>query len=135
MWQRGITHAAAYHARHAHLRVPDHHVEPDGYRLGQFIVAQRMLYKRGTLAADRAAALEDLGMIWHPGTHRFNQGLAQARSYFQRHGHLRVPQTHVSRDGYRLGAWVHKQRANHRQGRLTPGRAAALDAISDTWRS
>ncbi|GAA3289608.1 hypothetical protein GCM10020218_058650 [Dactylosporangium vinaceum] len=33
MWQRGITAATAYHARHHHLQVPDEHTEADGYRL------------------------------------------------------------------------------------------------------
>ncbi|MFG2043935.1 Helicase associated domain protein [Dactylosporangium sp. NPDC048998] len=135
MWQRGITAATAFHARHSHLRVPDEHTEADGYRLGQFIVAQRMLYRRGTLTADRVAALEALGMIWNSREHRFNLGLAAASRYHRAHGHLHVPKEHQTNDGHRLGAWLSSQRTKLRQGRLPADRAAALDAISVTWRT
>jgi hypothetical protein len=134
MWERGISHTTAYHARHGHLRVPADHVEADGYRLGQFIVAQRMLRRRGRLAADRVAALEALGIVWHRGTHQFNQGLAHAATYHGQHGHLRMPASYITADGYRLGAWLKTQRASHRRGRLAADRTDALDAISTTWR-
>lgn len=134
MWQRGITAATALHQRHGHLKVPDDHVEADGYRLGQFLVAQRMLHKRGTLAAERVAALEALGMVWHRGDHRFQIGLAHARRYHDAHGHLHVPHSYHTPDGYRLGAWINKQRQNARTGTMPADRAAALDTISPTWR-
>jgi hypothetical protein len=130
MWQRGITAATAFHARHGHLRVPDDHVEADGYRLGQFIVAQRMLYKRGTLTPDRIAALEALGIIWNSRAHRFNVGLAAARRYHHTHGNLFVPNGYTTADSYRLGAWLQNQREKLRFGKLTADRIRALDEIS-----
>jgi superfamily II DNA or RNA helicase len=135
MWQRGITAARAYHARHGHLQVPDEHTEADGYGLGQFIVAQRMLYKRGTLAPGRIAALEALGIIWDYREHRFNVGLAAARRYHQIHRHLHVPTTHRASDGYRLGAWIQHQRNKLRTGRMPADRIRALDDLSPTWRT
>ncbi|GAA3302572.1 hypothetical protein GCM10020218_098370 [Dactylosporangium vinaceum] len=135
MWQRGITAATAYHARHHHLQVPDEHTEADGYRLGQFIVAQRMLYKRGSLAADRIAALEAVGMIWNNRTHRFNVGVAAARRYHQTHGHLHVPSAYRTGDGYPLGRWLAQQRRALRDGRMPTERITALDDLSPTWRT
>ncbi|WP_327007580.1 helicase associated domain-containing protein [Dactylosporangium sp. NBC_01737] len=134
MWQRGITAATAFHARNGHLQVPDEHTEADGYRLGQFIVAQRMLHKRGTLTADRVTALEALGIIWNSRDHRFALGLAAARRYHHTHGHLHVPTTYQTSDGYRLGAWLKQQRANLSNGTLTTDRSHALDTLSPTWR-
>ncbi|MDG4795030.1 DEAD/DEAH box helicase [Micromonospora sp. WMMD1082] len=134
MWRRGITAATAYHARHGHLRVPGGHVEADGYRLGQFIIAQRMLYKRGTLAPDRIAALEALGIIWGYREQRFNLGLAAAAHYHRAHGNLIVSNGYKTADGYPLGPWLKTQRAKLRAGQLAPDRIRALDEISPTWR-
>ncbi|WP_030442463.1 DEAD/DEAH box helicase [Actinoplanes subtropicus] len=133
MWQRGITHAAAYRTRTGDLQVPSDYVDADGYRLGQFIVAQRMLYRRGTLAADRINALEDLGIIWHRGTDRFMAGLAHAREYHRLHHTLRMIKA-TTFDGYRLGDWLATQRLKLRAGKLAEQRITALDEISPTWR-
>ncbi|MFY1674064.1 helicase associated domain-containing protein [Plantactinospora sp. WMMB334] len=130
MWQRGITAATNYHASHGHLQVPDNHVEADGYRLGQFIVAQRMLYKRGTLAPDRIAALEALGIIWNSREHRFNLGLSAAARYFQTHGDLIVPTEYRTPDGYPLSAWLKNQRAKLRASKLADHRIRARSTTS-----
>ncbi|MFI6273077.1 DEAD/DEAH box helicase [Micromonospora zamorensis] len=135
MWERGITHAVAYHTRHGHLRVPQHHKEGDGYRLGQFIVAQRMLRKRGTLAPERISALDAIDMLWDIRGRSFSVGLAHAHEHHHRHGTLRVPVSAASPDGYRLGNWLKDQRGRLRAGILSADRIAQLDAISTTWRS
>lgn len=133
-WQRGITAATAFYARHGHLQVPDDHVEADGYRLGQFIVAQRMLYKRGTLAPERITALEAAGMIWNSREHTFNRGLTAATRYYRSHGDLAVPNGYTTADGYRLGHWLKYQRTKLRAGKLTADQIRALDDLSPTWR-
>lgn len=135
MWQRGITAASAYYARIGHLQVPDNHVEADGYRLGQFIAAQRMLYRRGTLAPDRIAALEAVGIIWNSHEHRFDRGLAAAARHHRAHGDLIVSNGYQTADGYRLGPWLKQQRARLRAGKLPAGRIRALDDLSPTWRN
>ncbi|GIJ08409.1 Helicase associated domain protein [Micromonospora andamanensis] len=134
MWERGITHAIIYHAQHGHLRVPSDHTCPDGYRLGQFVVAQRMLRKRGTLAPERITHLDALGMMWDKREQAFAVGLAHARAYHQAHGTLRCSKATQSPDGYGLGAWLTKQREKLRTGTLSADRTATLDAISTTWR-
>ncbi|WP_158566428.1 DEAD/DEAH box helicase [Micromonospora craterilacus] len=135
MWDRGITHAVAFHAQHGHLRVLHDHTCDDGYRLGQFIVAQRMLRKRGTLTPDRIAQLDALGMMWDIREHTFTTGLHHARAYVDLHGTLCVSISTHTRDGYHLGRWLSKLRAKLRAGTLPPEWAVALDAISTTWRA
>lgn len=134
MWERGISHAIAYHARTGNLRVPSHYADADGYRLGQFIVAQRMLHRRGTLTTDRINALERLGMMWSRSAHSSATGLAHAREYHREHETLHTTTTTTSTDGYRVGAWLAQQRTKLRAGTLTEEHIAALDAISSTWR-
>ena len=134
MWERGISHAIAYHARTGDLRVPADYTDTDGYRLGQFIVAQRMLYRRRTLAAERITALEQLGIMWNRGVHSFATGLSYARQFHHLHQTLHTSRTTTSTDGYRIGAWLAHQRTKLRAGTLSEDHVAALDAISSTWR-
>ena len=134
MWERGISHAIAYHARTGNLRVPSHYVDADGYRLGQFIVAQRMLHRRGTLTTDRINALEQLGMMWSRSAHSFATGLTHAREYHREHETLHTTKTTTSGDGYRIGSWLAQQRTKLRAGTLTEAHRDALDAISLSWR-
>ena len=65
-WTRAFQAAAEYHAVHGHVNAPK------STALGAWIGRQRRQYRAGTLAPDRAAALEQLGIVWDP------RGLAQA---------------------------------------------------------
>ncbi|RNH99665.1 hypothetical protein EEZ25_21985 [Micromonospora aurantiaca] len=134
MWDRGISHAAAYRAEYGHLRVPADHTCPDGYRLGQFVIAQRMLRKRGTLSPARIAHLDNLDMMWDKRDHAFINGLAHARAHYDAHDTLSVTTSTRSPDGYRLGAWLQTQRAKLRNGTMPAENLQALDAITTTWR-
>ncbi|MFF9213982.1 MULTISPECIES: Helicase associated domain protein [unclassified Streptomyces] len=62
-----------------------------------------------------------------PRERAFQRGLAAARAYLQREGHLDVPQRHIEEiDGHqvRLGQWLSNLR--RRRSGLSPQRAAAL---------
>ncbi|MDX3458886.1 helicase associated domain-containing protein [Streptomyces sp. ME02-8801-2C] len=60
----------------------------------------------------------------------FQTGLAHARAYHQRHGHLAVPKEDVPH-GYQLGQWVANLRNRHT--RMPAHQAAALYALYPWW--
>ncbi|WP_309050447.1 helicase associated domain-containing protein [Streptomyces sp.] len=62
----------------------------------------------------------------------FDTGLAHARSYAARHGHLAVPRS-TNHHGYRLGTWLAHQRKRAANGRLPHHRAEALDVLDSWW--
>lgn len=62
----------------------------------------------------------------------FDTGLAHARSYAARHGHLAVPRGE-NHHGYRLGAWLIHKRQRAADGKLPHGRAEVLDALDPWW--
>ncbi|WP_435842953.1 Helicase associated domain protein [Streptomyces filamentosus] len=132
VWWEGLG-AAAYRDAHGHLDVPSRHLTPTGHRLGQWITNARQHHRKGWMPADRVAALDDLGMICDPEQHRFDTVLAAARAYRAAHGHLRVPHSHVTADGYRLGSALRSRRTRRRAGTLPADMIRALDDLGMIW--
>jgi hypothetical protein len=68
------------------------------------------------------------GMCFHRNGKREFEHLKE----FKKHrGHCRVSQLYNSSDGYRLGAWVNRQRAQIRN--LPPEQKAKLDMLGVVW--
>jgi superfamily II DNA or RNA helicase len=127
-----------YHREHATADVPHDYQAPGGQRLGRWLAWQRSEHARGTLAADRVTALEELGVTWSLHEAAFQRGLDYLDAYIAAHGHARVPSAYTAPDGYRLGRWL--ARTRWRRGSpgpqyapLTANEIAALDARGVTW--
>lgn len=61
---------------------------------------------------------------------------ALAKQYYEEHQNLLIPALYVTKDGYRLGRWIERQRANYHyhRYRLTDIQIAKLSAIHMEWR-
>ncbi len=132
IWQTGLTALRAFHAEHGHVRVPAGY-RTDTIDLVAWIETRRQDHRGGTLAAERAAALEALGVEWNPRGTRRAEGLAAAGDYYREHGNLRAPQSYRTPDGFRLGAWLHSRRKRFRAGTLDSEQAEALNQIDRGW--
>lgn len=105
------------------------------FPLGQWIADARRTYRRGALGRERAAQLDELGMVWSHFDVAFEEGLAAARGWAEEHGHLLPPVDAVWR-GAPVGVWVKNQRAAARRegpGALSEERREALEAIDASW--
>ncbi|MEY9840490.1 Helicase associated domain protein [Streptacidiphilus sp. EB103A] len=132
-WQQAYQHACAYRERHGNLDVPSVYVGPDDFRLGTWIGNQRRGRREDRLTADKIRALDDLGIVWDPLEAKWEQGLAEARTYKDRYMDLRVHARYESPSGYKLGGWIADQRKARAQGRLPQNRVEKLDAIGMAW--
>ncbi|WP_329834144.1 helicase associated domain-containing protein [Streptomyces sp. BE133] len=138
-WQQGLQAARRYHGEHGHLR-PSAGTVIDGTDLTVWLTRQRSAHRRGTLAPDRIAALDELGIDWTPGRgmadvrteEAWQNRLDDARHYHAAHGHLDPPAPTIV-NGRRLDAWLSVQRTRRNQGRLTPQQTAALDELAIRW--
>ncbi|MFR0359579.1 Helicase associated domain protein [Streptomyces sediminimaris] len=124
----GLAAAVRYRAEHGHLRVPADYEDAYGYRLGAFITGQRTAHRTGTLDPAWIAELEALGLIWDEHEAAWQGHLAAVEAYQAEHGHLAIP---AQAPG---GQFLADQRSLDRKGRLTPARAAQLDALDPDWR-
>lgn len=63
---------------------------------------------------------------------------AEAKIYFEQHGHLNVPKRYTTMEGYSLGEWLNTQRKVYfgkATGILTPDHIARLNKIGMRWES
>jgi predicted NUDIX family phosphoesterase len=132
-FQTNLCHLAAYKTKHGHVNVKKTEVTEAGFTLGEWLMKQRMAYKKGSLSPERAAALEDLGVIWDPFEEAFQTNLAHLAAYRGKHGHINVKQTEATEAGSALGTWLNKQRMAYKKGSLSPERAAALEDLGVIW--
>ena len=128
-WESDFGHLLSFVEREGHARVPQNHVERE-FKLGSWVNSQRQSYRRARLSKLRASRLEQLpGWVWDPHEARWETGFMSLEGFVRREGHARVPQDRLDENGFRLGAWVRRQRADRNAGRLAPERIARLEAL------
>jgi len=116
-WEQGLRLLTAYAHRTGAPNPDSFYVEAaeGNFTLGAWAMSRRKEYRLGVLSPTRIAA-------WH----RMFTHLEQAADHRGSVAH--ISQTAVI-DGVNIGHWVMAQRTRHRQGRLTPDRAHALQAL------
>ena len=127
--------------REGHVRMGDKHVERVGdveVSLGTWVSGRRDAHKKGKLNKEHVELLDAVpGWVWDPRRASFDLHLRALRQFADREGHAKVLQKHVERVGdveVRLGAWVSKRRAEHKNGKLSKERIELLDAVPGwTW--
>lgn len=139
-WQEAYAAAKCYYLSHGDLNVPYDYATPEGFRLGQWVVRQRMACKgrfsdkdkvnRKTLSPERKRLLDAIGMDWReddPWQKRFDALCA----YKKEHGHLMILAAYRTADGCWLNRWLCEQRKKLRQTpeKLTPEQRQKLELL------
>ncbi|WP_326594068.1 DEAD/DEAH box helicase [Streptomyces sp. NBC_01294] len=135
-WRRGAEAAHRYRQREGDLGVPYEHIEAEGkFPLGRWLSDQRRAYRAGTMTGERAAELEQLGIVWDTADAGFEANLGAARAYHQLHGTLAAPRGASILD-IAIGQWLTNVRRPGGLGKdpvRVQRRAAALAAIDPDW--
>lgn len=135
-WEKQYEDAQAYLAEHGDLDVPKDYRGPHGKLLARWLTIQRAAAKAGKLTDAQTDKLEALGVdIDGPG--RWETGFRHAQEYYEKYGTVAVPVRYVCPDGYKLGAWISKQRIRRNQpdngGRLSPEQLYKLNSLGFVW--
>ncbi|QXE92797.1 Helicase associated domain protein [Geomonas subterranea] len=130
-WDEGFRHLQEYVSREHHAKVPKTHIEA-GFRLGAWVAWQRSSKKK--LSPERVKRLESVpGWIWNVRSDQWEEGFRHLEEYLKNEGHSRVPQSHKSTDGFKLGSWVSVQRGNREK--MSQQRRNRLEALRGwEWR-
>ncbi|WP_030732773.1 DEAD/DEAH box helicase [Streptomyces sp. NRRL S-237] len=135
-WRRGAEAASRYRQREGDLEVPYEHVEAEGaFPLGRWLSDQRRAYRAGTMTGERAADLEELGIVWDTADRGFETNLGAARAYYELHGTLAAPRGATILD-IAIGQYLTNIRRPGGLGKdpdRAQQRAAALAAIDPDW--
>lgn len=93
------------------------------------------MYKKGKLSPERVERLESLkGWGWNLLESAWEEGFEQLERHVKEHGTARVPASHVTDDGYKLGGWISHQRKAYKKGALSLERQQRLESLKGwTW--
>jgi len=130
-WEVAFSHIQDYASEEGHARPVRHYKTVDGYKLGEWIVHQRSLHKKDKLTPERQTKLESLaGWTWDTRDYKWKQGFSHLQEFTKKEGHAKIPNNHISTDGYKIGYWVYKQRSN--KNKLTSDQIKVLESL-DGW--
>jgi superfamily II DNA or RNA helicase len=129
-WGIGFEKLLEYVKSHGDAKVPQAYVTPEGFRLGNWVAIARRKKLKNQLGLDRIKELEVIpGWSWGIPDDAWEQGLRIAGEYIAAGGEPNVPRGYVTAGGYRLGAWIDRQRLLWMDRRLDQHRADRLAAI------
>ena len=136
-WRQTYEAARRYFQKHGDLEVPYDYTAPDGLRLGQWVVRQRMTYKgtlsgknRKVLSPERKRLLDAIGMDWREKD-SWQRNFEALLAYQKEHGTLIVPASYRTADGCWLNRWFCTQRQRLRDApeKLTPDQRQKLERL------
>ena len=139
-WRQAYEAAKRYFQNHGDLEVPYEYVTPDGLRLGQWVVRQRMAYKetlsgkgkvnRKALSPARKKLLDAIGMDWREED-SWQKHYEDLIAYQKEHGTLIVPTSYKTADGCWLSRWFYNQRKKLKETpeKLTPEQRSKLQSL------
>ena len=152
-WMKNYNLAESYYNHYGHLNIPRNFKTTNGYEydeeginLGIWINNQRMAYKgqgKYKITEEQKKLLEKIGMV--PDVHSDNwlKNYNLAESYYKHHGHLNIPQSFKTTNGYEydeqginLGRWINNQRNSYKgygTCKLTEKQIKLLEKIEIKW--
>lgn len=113
--------------------MPSGYKAENGYRLGQWVGAQR--YKRDKLTAEQESRLASLdGWVWAVSNSSvrisredWEEIFSYLCQYVKEYGNAKVPDKFKIESGFDLGSWVSRQRSN--QSELMPEQKLKLESL------
>lgn len=123
LWHTRFAALARWKSNHGSCNVP----KAEGV-LGRWVVRQRELFKKGTLAVERKNLLNNLAFVWNTNHAAWQSKYHLLKQYNDARGHCCVPMSDPQ-----LGMWVAKMRGNKRRGKLCQERVRRLDEIGFIW--
>ncbi len=133
-WMEKLDLMTAYFREHGDMNIPGTYVTEDGFQLGRWYCAMKRQYRDGSLSEEKKRQLEQAGILWssvHLG--RWTGHYQEAKAFYRANGHLNVPQSYTTEDGFHLAVWISDQRGKRQKGELTPDQIRLLEEIGCVW--
>lgn len=130
LWSEKYKLLCEFAKQHGHTRIPRNYTRAS-HNIGTWVNSVRAQYNRGKLSADRIEQLQNIpGWEWARSRADAQQNsLNELNAYVAKFGTSNVPRTYVSESGFRLGEWVHRQRARRGKGGFSSQLETTLESL------
>ena len=129
-WEQMLDIARSYYEENDNLLPPSNYTTAEGYRLGQWVVAQRTNYKMNLLSEERIKLLESVGMRWESWHERlWSEEYDFVKAYYAAHGSLEEISS-VSQKAY---SWILTQRRKYKNAQLSREQIEKLNFVGMVW--
>ena len=152
-WMKNYNLAESYYKHYGNLEIPQNFKTTNGYEydeeginLGSWINKKRQAYKgQGTnkLTEEQKKLLEEIGMVFDVHSDNWMKKYNLSESYYKHHGHLNIPQSFKTTNGYEydeqginLGKWINNQRNSYKgygTCKITEEQIKLLEKIEIKW--
>lgn len=125
-WEEGFNYLKAFYKREKHASVPSQFKTQDGFNLGNWCNTQRS--NKIDMPLNRKAQLESLkGWSWNLRTDNWEEYFEYLKGFAKKEKHATVPCNFITKNGFRLGGWVRKQR--ERKSQMSAYRKEKLESL------
>ena len=129
-WDKGYEHLNEYVSKNGTSLVPQLHKTESGFNLGAWVSKQRS--NRLSMTDEKVRKLERLeGWSWDPHGDAWEIGYKYLAEYLEKSDGKIIPRDYVNDEGYRLGAWLVKQRSKFLTKKLTAEEITRLKLLID----
>ncbi|MEB2690595.1 DEAD/DEAH box helicase [Chlamydia suis] len=128
-WEENFLELQRFREEYGHCKVPQRY--PQNPFLGVWAYVQRRCFKKGKLAEDRIARLEEIGFVWDIFEEGWEENFLELQRFREEYGHCKVPTRYPQNP--RLASWVSHQRADFKEGKLSEDKIARLEEIGFVW--
>ena len=129
-WQNQFSGVYAFYLENGHLEIPDDYAEGKGKSLALWLSRQRSQKSAGKLSAEQIASLNELGMDWLTSAERdWENHYESAKEYYNKNGTLDIPCAYVDENGFPLGMWMWRIKANKVKLKTTGANGNQLERL------
>jgi len=132
-WENKFEILCQYKSINGDANVPNSYVTTEGVKLGTWVSSQRGLHRKNQLSTTRISLFDSISFEWDPIANEWKNKFMLLQKYKSNNGNTNVVQSHVTKEGVKIGTWVNTQRCLHRKNQLSTTRISMLDSISFDW--
>lgn len=138
-WEQKFALIRRYYEEHSDVRIPADYVM-DGVWIARWLTEQiarlngKPTGRNRTVKKLTEEQIKKLGSVGikantSRGDSAWEEQYAEAKRFYETHGHLTVPKGYVGQNGKSLGRWLQLQRTNSKQHKLSAERMVRLNEI------
>ena len=138
-WQYYYRQAKDYYNERGTLAMSADYRKKNGASLSDWIRTQYRRYAaegHGYLSEEQVKLLEDINITCYTRSRTlWANGIQHAEEYKEKYGILKVPQSYICEDGFKLGNWCKMVKSQYSEGRLSAERIEQLNALEMVWKN